>query len=233
MPHTRTALAAALSLLPLGHPLLLGSTTALATGAVMLSTQTAVAQSAAVFFNRGYAKDELKDYQGAIADYTKAIAINPQYADAYNNRGIAKRKSGDYQGAIADYNKAIEINPQDAEAYYNRGYAKDELKDYQGAIADYTKAIAIDPQDGDAYNNRGIAKRKSGDYQGAIADYSKIIEINPQDAAAYSNRGITKGIGFSDRKGACSDFKKAASLGYQYRINWLNSADGAWCRNMR
>lgn len=46
MTRRTTALAAALSLLPLGQPLLLGSTTALATAAVVLSTQAAHAQSA-------------------------------------------------------------------------------------------------------------------------------------------------------------------------------------------
>ena len=76
-------------------------------------------------------------------------------------------------------------------------------------------------------------KYARGNYQGAIADYNKAIEINPQYANAYSNRGITKAIGFNDKQGACSDFKKAASLGHEYRITWLNSEGGAWCRNMR
>ena len=125
MTRRTTALAAALSLLPLGQPLLLGSTTALATAAVVLSTQAAHAQSAGEFFNRGNAKYRLRDYQGAIADYTKAIQIDPQDAFSYVNRGNAKKGLGDHQGAIADYSKAIEINPQDAFAYKNRGIAKE------------------------------------------------------------------------------------------------------------
>ena len=125
MTRRTTALAAALSLLPLGQPLLLGSTTALATAAVVFSTQAAHAQSAGEFFNRGNAKYRLRDYQGAIADYTKAIQIDPQDAFSYVNRGNAKKGLGDHQGAIADYSKAIEINPQDAFAYKNRGIAKE------------------------------------------------------------------------------------------------------------
>mgnify|MGYP003956739681 CR=1 FL=1 len=73
-----TALAAALSLLPLGQPLLLGSITALATAAVVLSPQAARAQSAGDYLNRGVTKYRLRDYQGAIADYTRAIEINPR-----------------------------------------------------------------------------------------------------------------------------------------------------------
>ena len=150
MSRRRTVLAAALSLLPLGQPLLLGSTTALATGAVLLSTQAAVAQSADDFFKRGNAKYKNGDYQGAIVDYNKAIAINPQLAEAYTNRGNTKVRSGDYQGAIIDYNKAIAINPQDADAYQSRGIAKYALNGLQGVCVDcctdWKKALSLGNQ---------------------------------------------------------------------------------------
>ena len=100
MSRRTTAIAAALSVLALGSPLMTGCVNALATN----------------FYNSGVEKYEKGDYQGAIADYDKAIEINPQYADAYINRGIAKYDLKDYQGAIADYDKAIEINPQYADA---------------------------------------------------------------------------------------------------------------------
>ncbi|MER3493461.1 MAG: hypothetical protein C4323_14700, partial [Mastigocladus sp. ERB_26_2] len=48
-------------------------------------------------------------YKGAIADYTSALKINPNYADAYYNRGIARYNLGDNQGAIADLQKAAEL----------------------------------------------------------------------------------------------------------------------------
>ena len=160
MTSRTTAIAAALSLLPLGQPLLLGSTTTLATAAVVLSTQAAHAQSAEDFLDAGVEKGKSGDLQGAIADFNKAIEIDPQFAIAYYNRGVAKSNLKDYQGAIADYTKAIQIDPQYVNAYFNRGNTKKGLGDYQGAIADYTKAIQIDPQDAFSYNNRGYAKKK-------------------------------------------------------------------------
>ncbi len=123
MTRRTTAIAAALSLLPLGQPLLLGSTTAFATAAVVLSTQAAHAQSADDYVNRGNSKYRLRDYQGAIADYNKAIQINPKYADAYTNRGISKELVGDLKGACADWKEASSLGKKDA-----AGWVRDQCQ---------------------------------------------------------------------------------------------------------
>lgn len=78
---------------------------------------------AEAYYNRGIAYDNKGEYDRAIADYNKALEINPRHAGAYNNRGLAYYSKGEYDHAIADYNKAIEINPRHAEAYNNRAVA--------------------------------------------------------------------------------------------------------------
>ena len=90
-------------------------------------------------------KGALGDHEGAIADYDKALELNPQYTEAYNSRGNAKYASGDHEGAIADYDKAIECDPQHADAYSNRGSAKDASGDHAGAREDWARAREIDP----------------------------------------------------------------------------------------
>ena len=60
----------------------------------------------------------------------------------------------------------------------------------------------------------------------------KNADLNPTKHEAYSNRGLSKGLGLKDKKGACDDFKKAASLGNDFRISWLKTSAGKWCRNM-
>jgi tetratricopeptide (TPR) repeat protein len=42
------------------------------------------------YYNRGVAKGAKGDLDGAIADYSKAIELKPDYAEPYNNRGIVK-----------------------------------------------------------------------------------------------------------------------------------------------
>ncbi|WP_236104130.1 tetratricopeptide repeat-containing S1 family peptidase, partial [Sphaerospermopsis reniformis] len=163
---------------------------------------------------RGELFDELKRHQEAIADYTQAITINPQYALAYYNRGVVKSDLGDKKGAIADYTQAITINPQYVSAYYNRGVVKSDLGDKKGAIADFTQAITINPQLARAYVNRGIAKAQLGDAAGAIADFTQAIIINPQDPDAYNNRGFVKSD-LGDKAGAIADYTQAITINPQ------------------
>ena len=63
------------------------------------------------------AKAHLKQYTEAIADYDKAIELDPKLAPAYMNRGVAKYNLKQYSEAIADYDKAIELDPDYAPAY--------------------------------------------------------------------------------------------------------------------
>jgi tetratricopeptide (TPR) repeat protein len=89
----------------------------------------------------------------AIADYDKAIALDPNFALAYSNRGLAYAKKGDVDRAIADYTKAIALDPNFADAYTNRGVACYMRGDKEQAIADFRKALEIDPSDHLTKNN--------------------------------------------------------------------------------
>lgn len=175
-----------------------------------MAEATALASSD-VYFLRGEAKRENSDLDGAIADFTKTIEIDPQAAWAYCNRGLAKRDKGDLDGAIGDWDKTIEIDPQGALGYIFRGDAKRKKGEFDSAVADYSKAIEIDPRVAYPYEGRGRAKHDKGDLDGATADYDKAIEIEPRLAEAYLNRGRTK-IDSGDYESAIADFSKAVEI---------------------
>ena len=170
MSRRTIAIAAALSVLALGSPLI-------AARANPLFVQ---------YFNKGVERMNSGNYQGAIAYYTKALEINPQGASVpFNYRGDAKYKLKDYQGAIADYTKAIEIDPQYASAYSNRGIAKAYLKDYQGSIADFNTALEINPKYSLAYRNRGITREMVDDLKGACDDWRKGAGLGDEPSAEW------------------------------------------------
>jgi tetratricopeptide (TPR) repeat protein/S1-C subfamily serine protease len=164
-----------------------------------------------VYNNRGIIKAYLKDNQGAISDYNRAIQLNPNYSLVYNNRGVLKAYLKDNQGAISDYNRAIQLNPNNALAYSNRGIVKGELEDNKGAMIDFDRSIQLNPDYSDAYLSRGLVKANLKDNQGAISDYNRAIQLNPNNALAYSNRGNTK-LKLKDNKGAITDYNRAIQI---------------------
>jgi tetratricopeptide (TPR) repeat protein len=161
-------------------------------------------------------KYQNKDYQGALADYSKAISLDPNYTNAYVNRGFLQNdKLNDIQGALADFNKAIALDPNYASyAYAGRGFLKyDKLNDTPGALADFNKTIALDPNNAIAYVGRGFVRyKKFNDVQGALADSNKAIALDPNYANAYTVRGLLKYERLNDTPGALADCNKAITL---------------------
>src|SRR6516164_2368282 len=80
-------------------------------------------RDAVSYANRGVEYRNKGDLERALADFTKAIAIDPKVARAYTNRGLVLKTKGDLDRAIADYDKAIELDPKHLLAYYDRGNA--------------------------------------------------------------------------------------------------------------
>ena len=63
----------------------------------------------------------MEKFNKAIADYTKAIQVNPKDADSYYNRGVAKTMIGDRLGAQQDWKKAAELGHSKAKEWSNSG----------------------------------------------------------------------------------------------------------------
>jgi tetratricopeptide (TPR) repeat protein len=103
------------------------------------------ANNATAYLGRGTAHLKAFDFDSAIADFTRAIELNPNDDSAYTNRGGAHYEKAEFDHAIADLNKALEINPKSALAYSNLGWTYEAMHDERKAIAHYRKALEIDP----------------------------------------------------------------------------------------
>ena len=115
----------------------------LAVFAVMMACALLAAQTAADFAASGSKKHGKRDFDGAIADYTKAIELKPNDANAYNNRGTAYLDNKQPREALADFNQAIALDIAFVSAYYNRATARRALNDSAGAAQDSLLAMRM------------------------------------------------------------------------------------------
>jgi tetratricopeptide (TPR) repeat protein len=112
-------------------------------------------KSAKIHSERGVAYAEKGQYDLAVAEFDKALNIDPLEAGIYNNRGIAYSKEGRYELAIADFTKAIEIDRSDVASYYNRGITYAAVRRYDLALEDFNRYLELTPVNAAVYAARG------------------------------------------------------------------------------
>ena len=168
-------------------------------------------EDATVYFNRAVTRYDLRDPEGAIADFSKVLQMAPDDAVAANNRGIVWAEKKQYQKALEDFNHALRLDAHLFSARCNRGWLMMNQGHFEHAIADFDQAIEIDETAAIPYFYRGTACQKLGDSLSAITNFTKAIQKNEQAALPYCYRGaIYQDQGDIPR--AVTDLETAASL---------------------
>lgn len=183
-------------------------------------------RTAQAYFNRGSAYLQEQKYDLAIADYTKAIALDPKFSSAYFNRGVSYKKKEQYTQALADYAKVVQFEPKDADVYKNQGIVYEILKNYDQAILNYTKAIEFGGKKySDLYIARGnIYLNNMEKLDLALADYNTAIRLFPEQANGYNNVGVVY-LTKEQFTPAITNFTKAIELDPKYLVSYINRAD--------
>jgi serine/threonine protein kinase/regulator of sirC expression with transglutaminase-like and TPR domain len=166
-------------------------------------------------YHQGLSKSDQGDKSGAVEDFTQAIGIYSQNAEAFYQRANIRFSTGDFNGAIADSTQAIQINPYYGVAYTRRCAAYINKSEHQKAEEDCTQALGLNSNDTDAYLNRGAARLNLGKTQEAIEDLTQLIKLSPNDSKAYLNRGVAQDQ-LQNYQAAIEDFNQALRLNPKY-----------------
>lgn len=163
--------------------------------------------------NRGYLRQERRRYLEALADYDRAVAIDPSNVEALCGRGHLLLDLKQTDRAFLDLEAAVRINARYPDAHFGLGliYAQ-RGKDIE-ALKAFTAAIDVNPQRAPAHylHQRGMVWKKLEKWNEAYADYSKAIDRDQNLADAYNRRSeIRKKL--KDYLGAQSDLAAACRL---------------------
>jgi tetratricopeptide (TPR) repeat protein len=121
------------------------SATEAACNRIIASPATSDHDRALAYTFRATAKRAQPDLTGAIADYSEALTLLPNFPQALIGRGIAYRETKDTAHATADFDQALKLDPKNAKALYERGLTKRQSGDGSGGDADIAAAKALDP----------------------------------------------------------------------------------------
>ena len=123
--------------------------------------------TAAAHYERGRAL-EARDPAGACEAYRRALAIDPEHADANINLGRLVHESGQAEAAVELYRAALRGRPDDPVAYFNLGVALGDLSQLTEALAAYHKVLQLDPSCADAHYNAARVCERRGDRLGTV-----------------------------------------------------------------
>lgn len=152
------------------------------------------------------------DYEGAIAELTKALKYQPDEYSTWYNRAFAHFALDQYELAQADYSEAIRLHPMLAAAYNNRCLTRAIIgKDLGQAMGDCDQALKLMPNSNEVRDTRGFVYLRMGDFAKAIVEYDTALQIDPKHARALYGRGYAK-IKIGDTNGGASDMAAALKL---------------------
>ncbi len=130
---------------------------------------------------------EKKDYEQALDECEKALAVNRENLEAFNLKGIALRRKGLIDQAIATYQDILKAKPFQARIHYNLGVAYSKLGNLEAARRAYEKALEIKPRYPEAHANLGDIFLRQGHEDDAAREFQAALDIAPQFAMAHAN----------------------------------------------
>jgi len=165
---------------------------------------------AAAYVSRAYARFALSNLEGAGADLSTALTINPRNTQAYNLRGLLHEKRAEYQAAIDDYAAALAIEPDLQSARINLAAVRIQQGGSEQALQTF-KDLVQNPGGLKAAEERITLALMQRDFKKAIQGFDLLVAVYPRNIAYLNDRGSAKKHS-GDHDGARADFHAALAI---------------------
>ncbi|MGA7240004.1 MAG: serine/threonine-protein kinase [Bryobacteraceae bacterium] len=150
-------------------------------------------------------------FNPAIASFSQALALHPDWPSAVFARARTYQLSGQFAEAVPAFTQYLSARPNGFRAYAFRGLCLLRLKQDDRALAEFEKALSIDANLSSALYGRGQVRAHRGGFKKAVADFDAAIAQSPTYGLAFRARGNAKRK-LGDEAGAQADLARAHQL---------------------
>jgi len=173
------------------------------------------AMQAPIHSNLAFAYNAQEQYKQALVSANRALALQPNFADALNNRGNALAGLDMPGDALISFDRAIALKPEFAQAWSNRACVLRDLGHADQALVSCDQAIALSPRYAEAWSNRANALSDLSQPEEARLNYLRAIECAPELADIWNNFGLTL-ADLNQRDEALQSYDRALTLKPDY-----------------
>jgi len=162
-------------------------------------------------FDAGKQQMQAHDDAASAQHFQKAIALYPQYAEAYQLLGVVHMEDGKLQEAEPELQKAAEIEPHMSTAQFALGVCRNEMGKYPDAEAALLRGLELDPESPEGHYELGKTYWALGRWQDAAPHARKAVNLKPDMAEAHVLEGDIA-LRKHDAQGALKEYKEALRL---------------------
>jgi tetratricopeptide (TPR) repeat protein len=160
-----------------------------ALGVLLAEGPLGAAEQAHAHVVRGRRLEVAGQEDAAVAEFDRAVALDPDNAAARFHRGRACLRAGRPDEAVRELDVAVRLDPSDPRALSQRGEAHRRARRFDEAVADFTAALALDPGQVRALGSRGQVHQQAGRFDEAVADFTAALALDPGYVWALGCRG--------------------------------------------
>lgn len=132
------------------------------------------------YLRQGISSLSRSDYESALEQFNKAIALNPNSARAHNLRGVAFFQLKNFKDAEEQFQNAVALDASYAEAYNNLGSIFFAKRQFDKAIDMFKKALSLSPDSVSALYSLGTLLLLQGKSEEGMSYLARGIELDPE-----------------------------------------------------
>jgi tetratricopeptide (TPR) repeat protein len=152
---------------------------------------------AKIHYNIGVCFYQMKEQTKAIAEFERAVKLNPNHEKSFYSLGMAQYELKNWKAAERAFRKAVKLNRRNGETWFDLAFVYLAQKDYDAAQTAFQKAVKLKSIDSaTAHNNLGVILVMNGDMKAAITEFEAALrKSNGGFAIAERNLQFCKSLG--------------------------------------